>query len=66
MVTVWEWVGAVLLTYGVIIFLTGLYLLYRPHTSTELHHLYPNLWWGGVMIMAGLIFLVFPRRAGSD
>lgn len=61
MLSVWFWVGIVLLTYGIIITGSGVYYLYHP-SGTVLSNLHPNLWWGGVMLLGGFIFLFIGRR----
>ncbi len=55
---IWYFVGWVLLIMGVVIAVTGFYYLLAPASSqTVLAELHPNIWWGGIMILAGLIFL---------
>ncbi|HKJ68681.1 MAG TPA: sodium/solute symporter [bacterium] len=55
---IWYFVGWVLLIMGAIIAVTGIYYLIVPTSGdTVLAELRPNLWWGGIMVLAGLIFL---------
>ena len=56
----WHFVGLVLVVMGAVIFLAG---LISPGRAQILGHLRTNLWWGLVMIAAGLIFLFTNRKA---
>ncbi len=63
MKTIWYFVGLLLVSMGVIIMLTGAYQLFNPPSPPPaLAHLQPNLWWGGIMTFAGLVFLLTNRR----
>jgi hypothetical protein len=56
---IWYFVGLILLAIGSIILLTGLYLLISPgKTNYVLGELYPNIWWGALMIVVGLIYVI--------
>lgn len=56
---IWYFVGLILLVIGAILLLTGLYLLISPaETNSVLGELYPNIWWGGLMIVVGLIYVI--------
>ncbi len=53
---IWYFVGLILLTMGGIIFLSGIYLLIDPPAvKTVLSETHPNIWWGAVMILFGLL-----------
>ena len=53
---IWYFVGLILSIMGVVIFLTGIYLLfYPPQIKTILSETHPNIWWGLIMIATGLI-----------
>jgi hypothetical protein len=55
---IWYFVGLILLVIGSIIFITGLYLLFSTQeTNPVLGELYPNIWWGALMIVVGLVFV---------
>lgn len=55
---IWFFVGLILLFMGLIIFISGLYYLFNPSESnTVLTHLHPDVWWGGLMVVAGIIFI---------
>jgi len=56
---IWYFVGLILLAIGSIILLTGLYLLISPAViNPVLGELYPNIWWGALMIVVGFTFVV--------
>ena len=55
--SLWTFVGAILLVYGIIIFSAGIYYLYDPPVQTFLYNFNPSLWWGGILFILGLIFL---------
>ena len=60
---IWYLVGLVLLTIGAVIFLTGIYnVIDPPLVTTAMGHLQPDLWWGGLMVAAGLIFVMTNRN----
>ncbi len=60
MVSIWTWVGIVLSVYGVIVTGMGIYYIVVPETKTVLHALNPSLWWGLIMLTAGVIMLLLP------
>jgi hypothetical protein len=67
MLSIWFFVGLMLSIFGGIVTLTGIGYLFHPQTQTEVvrvhEHVWwglanPNIWWGGIMLAAGLIFLI--------
>jgi len=58
MISIWFFVGLMLTVLGVIITATGVYFLFRPQHETTLAELNPSLWWGAVMLVGGLAFLL--------
>ena len=58
MISIWFFVGLMLTVLGVIITATGVYFLFRPQHETTLAELNPSLWWGAVMLIGGLSFLI--------
>lgn len=58
MLSIWFFVGLMLTLLGTIITITGVYYIYRPPQHVVLAALNPSLWWGAIMIVAGLIFLL--------
>ena len=60
---IWYFVGFFLLTVGVIILGTGVYYVFDPPAQQPvLAHLQPSVWWGAVITLAGLIFLMANRN----
>ncbi len=60
---IWYFVGLFLLTVGVIVVASGVYDLFEPATQqTVLANLHPGLWWGGVVTLVGLVFLLANRK----
>ncbi len=65
MKSIWYLVGLMLLAMGAIITLTGAYhLVSPPETSKVMGHLHPDLWWGMLMVVVGLIFFFGGRNRG--
>lgn len=56
---IWFFVGLILAAYGAIIVVGGLVGGGRPTVFAELR---PELWWGGVMVLAGVVFLLVGLR----
>jgi hypothetical protein len=64
---IWFFVGLVLLVMGGVIAATGLYdLLSGVESKTVLARLHPSVWWGGMMVAAGLVFVLVNRNATVD
>jgi hypothetical protein len=60
---IWYFVGLILSVMGGIIFLTGLYLLISPSQSkTILSDTHPNIWWGLVILLFGLLMYFKTRN----
>jgi len=62
MISIWFFVGLMLTALGVIIAATGVYFIFRPQHETTLAELNPSLWWGAVMLIGGLSFLIPSTR----
>ena len=62
-IPVWFFVGLLFLIYGALIFASGLAELHNlpPTVLAELH---APVWWGGLMIVLGLVYVILfrPRR----
>jgi hypothetical protein len=55
---IWYFVGLILLVIGSIILITGLYFLVSPpEINPVLGELYPNIWWGALMVVVGFIYV---------
>jgi len=65
MVSIWFFVGLVLSTNGLIVIATGFYFLVVPNATARLSH-NPGLWWGAIMIAAGIVFLLIGARANRQ
>jgi len=65
MVSIWFFVGALLLVYGILILGAGLYELSAPpERPVVLANLHAGIWWGGLLIVLGAIYLLrfSPRK----
>jgi len=61
---IWFFVGIILSVCGGIILGTGLYdLLSGVQSTTVLARLHPGVWWGGMMVVAGLVFIFLNRKS---
>jgi hypothetical protein len=58
MLSIWFFVGLMLTVFGVIVTATGVYFVFRPQNATVLAELNPSLWWGLIMLAAGVLFLL--------
>lgn len=64
---IWYFVGWVLGLIGLVILVAGLYnLAYPSEATTELAHLHPNIWWGGFMLICGIVFWWGSRNKHID
>lgn len=64
---IWFFVGLILMMMGCVLIVTGIYNYYNPSQSgTILEYLHPDIWWGGVMFITGVIFAWFTRNATVD
>ncbi len=57
MISIWFFVGALLLTYGILILGAGLYGLAHP-PAVVLAGLHAGIWWGLLLILLGSIYSV--------
>jgi len=65
MISIWTWVGVVLSTYGTLILAAGIYyLIVGQPQVTVLGELHPRIWWGGFMLLVGIVFLAVLGRKG--
>lgn len=63
--SIWFFCGVMLLAYGLIIFVTGIYELSHPLLHPPaLTHLHAPVWWGAILGVAGLAYTIkfFPKR----
>ena len=58
-ISIWWFAGLLLLCYGIIILATGLWELGHPLLNPPvLNHLHAPIWWGGLLAIAGLYYLI--------
>lgn len=56
---IWYFVGLMLMGIGAVVLASGIYyLIYPTHAQTVLSELRPNLWWGAMMIVVGMIYFL--------
>ena len=67
MLSIWFFVGLMLTVFGSLVTLTGIIYIFHPQNQTPVVHVHqhlwwglqnPNLWWGAIMLIAGLLFLI--------
>ena len=57
--TIWYFVGLILIVMGGLVFLSGLMQWISPaQQQTVLAETYPAIWWGGLMLVTGLIYFI--------
>ena len=57
MVSIWFFVGALLLIYGVLILGAGLYeIAVPPEHPVVLANLHAGIWWGALLIILGVFY----------
>jgi hypothetical protein len=57
MISIWFFIGILLLAYGVIITATGLYeLVSPPERVVVLAELHAGIWWGAFMLVVGVFY----------
>ncbi len=63
MLSIWFFIGVLLLAYGVLILGAGLYGLSSP-PNVVLANLHAGIWWGGLLIVLGAVYTwhFAPRR----
>jgi hypothetical protein len=58
-ISIWLFVGVLLLIYGVLIFGSGIYdLYYPPEQQTVLAGLHAQIWWGALLLILGAVYTV--------
>jgi hypothetical protein len=65
-ISIWFFIGVLLTSYGVLIFGYGIYELATGHlANVVLKELHAPVWWGGLMLIAGLFYLLRFRPGRS-
>jgi len=60
---IWYFVGLILMSIGILIFVSGIYhLIIPPATQTVLSETHPDIWWGAVMVLFGFIMFIKTRK----
>lgn len=54
-ISIWFFIGVLLLIYGVIIFVHGVYGLFHP-PNVVLTELHAGAWWGALLVVLGAIY----------
>ncbi len=66
-ISIWFFVGGLLLLYGVFILGAGIYALWHP-PDVKLANLHAGVWWGGLLVVLGIVYTwaFFPKRAAKN
>ena len=57
--SIWYFVGLIMLMIGILVFLAGIYNLINPtNQDIKLTDLHTNIWWGALIAITGLIYIV--------
>jgi hypothetical protein len=63
MKSIWYLVGLMLMAMGALVVAGGVAdVVSPPAHATVMARLHPNLWWGGVMLIAGAVFFLTHRK----
>jgi hypothetical protein len=58
-IPIWFFIGVLLGIYGLLIFGTGIYgLFYPPKQVVALSHLHAGIWWGILLLILGIVYIV--------
>jgi len=64
---IWYFIGLLLTIVGVIVTITGIYYYFNPgDQQTILGEIHPDIWWGAVMLITGIIFFIKNRNVTVD
>jgi len=68
MLSIWFFIGVLLLTYGILILGAGVYDWMNPPAvqSVKLADLHAGVWWGALLIVLGAIYTVKFRPGRSN
>ncbi len=59
LISIWFFIGVILLIYGVLILANGIYELSSPPAvQTVMADLHPAIWWGALLTAIGLVYTI--------
>lgn len=67
-ISIWFFIGLSLLVNGILITGAGIWeLIYPPENRVVLFQYHANVWWGGILLLLGLLYCVrfSPKRQAS-
>ena len=65
--SIWFFVGLIMLAIGILVFLAGIYELINPTIQDiKLINLHTNIWWGALIAITGLIYIVKNKNKYVD
>ncbi len=67
-ISIWFFIGGLLVVYGAVILGAGIYgLIVPPAHPVVLNELHFSLWWGAILFVFGLIYAIkfFPKKKGK-
>ncbi|MBD3223205.1 MAG: hypothetical protein GF313_00635 [Caldithrix sp.] len=60
---IWFFVGLMLVVIGGLILIAGImHVVSPPEVKTVLQDTHPDIWWGSIMIITGIIFLFIKEK----
>ncbi len=66
-ISIWFFIGLILLIYGVLILGTGVFhYYYPPERDVVLSYLHAGIWWGALLVIIGgfYCYRFFPQKSG--
>ena len=68
MISIWFFIGLILTVYGVLILGAGIYdLIYPAKLKVVLANLHSGIWWGALLIVLGLVYIIkFRPKKSAD
>lgn len=66
-IPIWFFIGITLGVYGLLILGTGIYhLVCPPQKPVAMAHLHADIWWGALLVLIGLIYVLKYRPSKDD
>lgn len=60
---IWYFVGLILFIMGIIIMFSGIYYFDSDSVhKSVLSELHPNIWWGAIMVIIGIVYILRNRK----